>query len=119
MAETPTSPAYRGDELAVTVAVGLMPAGLQSVNVAVVFVMLVIRQRRERALLGCVGCLVESTVLYRGIRRQEAAMARLAAEAQLVHPLWHRRTLVRQRDRVTMIVDRSERLVHLDVSTVR
>ena len=41
------------------------------------------------------------------------------AEPELVHPLGYRRALVLQRNRVAVVVDRSQRLVQLDVGTVR
>ena len=49
----------------------------------------------------------------------EAAVAGLAAQPQLVHPLRDGRTLVLERERVVVVVDRAERLVQLDVGTVR
>ena len=37
-----------------------------------------------------------------------------AGGSELVHPLGHRSALVGQRNRVAVVVDRAERLVHLD-----
>src|ERR1700754_2075746 len=53
------------------------------------------------------------------VGRQEAATTRCTRGAQLVHPLGHRCALVLQRNRMTVLVDRAERLVQLDVGTMR
>src|SRR3981189_2795742 len=53
------------------------------------------------------------------VRRNPRARYGVATRAKLVHLLRHRRALVLQRDRVTVFVDRAQRLVDLDELTVR
>ena len=80
---------------------------------------LVLLERGQRAVLRGVRSLGERGVLAGRIGQQEAAVARTSAGTQLVHPLGHSRALVLQRDRVTVLVHRAQRLVQLDVGTVR
>src|SRR3954467_9237011 len=66
-----------------------------------------------------VGRLNQSRLLRDRIRAQEAAAARCPCGAELVHLLRESGALVFQRNRVAVVVDRAERLVQLDVGTVR
>ncbi len=76
-------------------------------------------QRGERLAFRGVRRLDERLVLRDRIGGEEAAAAGSAGKAELVHPLRNRCTLVLQRKRVTVIVDRAEWLVQFDVCPVR
>ncbi|SKF27539.1 Uncharacterised protein [Mycobacteroides abscessus subsp. abscessus] len=54
-----------------------------------------------------------------GVGEQERAGARCSGGPELVHALRHRCPLVRQRNRMAVLIDSGQRLVDLDVLTVR
>ena len=80
---------------------------------------LVFLQRGQCPLLGGVRRLVERRVLSHRIGSQEATATRLTTGTEFVHPLRQRSALVLQRNRVAVVIDRSEGLVQLDIGTVR
>lgn len=80
---------------------------------------LVLPQHRELLVLTVVQGVLERQALLDRVGRDEAAGTGLAGGTELVHLLRDGRTLVLERDRVTVVVDRAERLVDLDVLTVR
>src|SRR5699024_172010 len=62
---------------------------------------------------------VQCVALMTGIGPEHRARHRSTGGTQLVHLLRHRRTLVLERKRVTVLVHPAERLVHLDELTMR
>ena len=60
----------------------------------------------------------ESLALLDWVSGDQATATGLAGEAELVHLLRDSSTLVLERDRVSVLVDRAERLVDLDVLAV-
>ena len=80
---------------------------------------LVLPQHRELVVLRLVLGRGDRLALLHRVVREQAARTWLAGVAELVHLVRHRRALVVERDRVAVLVDRAERLVHLDVLAVR
>ena len=76
-------------------------------------------QRGDGPTLGGVSRLGERLVLGERVAAEEASRPRGSTGSQLVHPLGQSRTLVLQRNRVPVLVDRAERLMQLDVGAVR
>src|SRR5689334_17229710 len=80
---------------------------------------LVVQEHLERAVVRLVVGAVQSVRLNRRVGGQNRAATRSSGQAECVHLVRYRSTGVRERNRVAVVVDRSERLVNLDEFTVR